>query len=148
MKLLDLTFDMRIDSTEHIINNLIEVRDNDHFQISIFYIEEHISTLCRSCCWFRQSAWQAKDLWSTHPVRDFGCWIVSLPSIHCCKNCSGFIPTSEPCGRMVLYSSSHWLITTRASVIELNTHRSRHVVRKIELKLSLYLYCQGLSGSM
>ncbi len=53
----------------------------------------------------QQWTWQAQDLWSTHPVRDFG-WSIVLPSVHRCRNCAGFMPPSEPCGRMVLYSSS------------------------------------------
>ena len=78
----------------------------------------------------KQPLWQARDLWSTYSVRVSGCWLI-FSYIQRCKKYFEFMPPSEPCGLIVLYSASQWLITTRASVIELNSQRSKHVVRNI-----------------
>jgi hypothetical protein len=52
--------------------------------------------------------WQAHDLWSTGQVRDL-CFVVAVeraPS-QSSINWEGERPSRDPCGRTVLYSSSH-----------------------------------------
>jgi len=70
-------------------------------------------------------------------VQDLGFhWVQSTPD------------HNEPCGLIVLSSSNHCLMTTRAPGIELNTQRFRQVVLKIELKLSPSAFGHGLPGPM